>query len=325
MKLHLLTLLCTLAAAAQQPVTTLQVSTRLVGVSALVLDKHNQPVSGLSRDAFTLLEDGKPQPITYFSQGSDLPLTLALLVDTSESQKNFIADETAASRIFFESLLKRPEDRALLVQFDTNVLRLHSMTHSADNLEQALVHLSEDHSHLRSNPRRGGTLLYDAISSVSSGSLAQEPGRRAMVLLTDGGDNGSLSTLELAVERAQRADVVIYSIFYSEGGPDAAYGEHVLKVLSETTGGRVFTVRKKTPLTAIFAEIESDMRLQYQIGYRPPDALPGSYHRIALTAGDAKEKHLKVEARTGYFTQKAAAASPPLAPSAEPLPASNPQ
>ncbi len=283
------------ASAQQLPITTLKVETRLVAVSAIVFDKTGQPVSGLTRDNFILKEDGKPQDVRYFSQGSDLPLTLALMVDTSGSQRNYIQDEIAAGRVFFQSMMKRPEDRAVLVQFDTNILQLAKITSSITTLEHALAYLSQSHADFGAG--HGGTLLYDAICAVSHIELSNQMGRRAMVILTDGDDNGSQFSKKKAIEEAQRADIVIYSVYYSNGGGD----EGVLKDLSTATGGRVFTVSPKTTLEQIYAEIASDMRLQYEIGYQPPDSRPNKYHKIELKA---KDKTLTIQASEGYFTPK---------------------
>ena len=293
-----LLLLC--AAACGQ--STLTISTRIVAVSAIVLDKHGAPVANLAKSDFDLYEDNAPVPIGTLTQDADRPLTLALMVDTSGSQKSFIADETSASELFFKAMLTRPEDRATLIQFDTGVYRLHSMTHEVDALETALTHLAEDHTALESYTPRGGTLLYDAVCATAEKSLAPEAGRRAMVLLTDGGDDGSRLTLDQAIACAQRADIVVYSVFYSEkpASDEGQYGRVVLETLSTATGGRVFTVGGKTPLSAIYTQIEADMRLQYQLTYRPANSTPGTYHRLKLKA---KDKHLKVYARTGYFTR----------------------
>ena len=299
---RLCVLLCTLTAPAQT--TTLTISTRIVAVSAIVLDKRGAPVANLTRDDFSLFEDDKPVPIASLTQDADRPLTLALMVDTSGSQRHFIADETSASELFFQAMLTRPEDRATLIQFDTGVFRLHTMTPSIAALEAALTHLAEDHSALQPSSPRGGTLLYDAVCAVAEKSLAPEPGRRAMVLLTDGGDDGSRLSLDRAIACAQRADIVVYSIFYSEhpASDEGQYGRVVLDTLSTATGGRVFSVSNKTPLASIYTQIEADMRLQYQLTYRPAESTPGTYHRLKLKP-NSKDKHLKIYARTGYFTR----------------------
>jgi Ca-activated chloride channel family protein len=278
---------------------TLKVGTAIVAVPAIVRDKSGAPVSGLTRDAFLLKQDGKPQQVRYFSQGSDLPLTLALMVDTSGSQRNCIRDEIIAGRVFFSAMMKKPEDRAVLVQFDRTILQLARVTSSVPTLEHALAYLSQPHDDIPSfrGGGGGGTLLYDAICAVSKIELGNQLGRRAMVILTDGGDNGSQFSEKDAIKAAQRADTMIYSVYYSNGGGDI----DVLNDLSRATGGRVFTVGPQMSLAQIYAAIADDMRMQYELGYTPPKSKANKYHKIALTA---KDKDLTVQAREGYFTPK---------------------
>jgi Ca-activated chloride channel family protein len=290
-----------------QPLPTLKLSTRIVAVSAVVLDSRGEPVRDLTKDDFILKQDGKEQEIRYFSQDSTLPLTLALMVDTSESQRMFISDETIASEKFFRAMLTRPSDRAALVQFDTTVLELRPMTAQLQALENSLNFLSMPHP-----SGRGATLLYDAIVAASAHMLGPERGRRAMVILTDGEDHGSHATLEEAIAAAQRADTAVYAVLYSAeafmtGGaprhtiPGQPSGRNVLDQISNSTGGHVFTVSRQTPLDLIYSQIADDMRLQYQIGYTPPESAPGSYHKIELRP---KGKHLAIQARVGYYTPK---------------------
>jgi Ca-activated chloride channel family protein len=284
-------------------VTTLKVVTGLVAISAVVKSKDGEPKTGLTKDDFVLKQDGKEVPIQFFSLGSELPLSFAVMVDTSASQETFIGDESLASDLFFETMLGRKEDRAMLVQFDTSVLQLRSMTNSANALHLALSHLSSRGTAAR------GTLLYDAIYVVARNVLASETGRKAMVILSDGGDNGSRKSLAEAIEQAQRADVQIYSILYSlhntlSGGdtgrtPTTDTGLEALQKLSESTGGRVFTVSQTQSLRQIFSQIAEDLRLQYELGYKPaPGTQPNSYHKLELKA---KDKKLTVQARKGFF------------------------
>ena len=299
--------------ASQEPLQTLTLSTRIVGVSAVVLDNRGEPVKGLTKDDFVLKQDGKEEEIRYFSQDSDLPLTLVLMVDTSTSQKMFIQDETDASAKFFKVMLTRPADRAALVQFDYNVLQLQSMTNQVVALENSLGFLSMPHAAATGIVSRGGggTLLYDAIIASSQIELGKERGRHAMVILTDGDDHGSRYNLQQAIAAAQRADVVVYSIYYSADSFNSGMqhgsnsnrvdGHQVLNDISNATGGHVFTVDRKSPLDLIFTQIADDMRLQYQIGYTPPDSEPGSYHKIELKP---KAKHLTVQSRVGFYTPK---------------------
>jgi Ca-activated chloride channel family protein len=287
------------APAPPAPITTLKVGTSLVAVSAIVRDKSGKPVTGLTRDDFVLKEDGKPQQIRYFSQGNDLPLTLALMVDTSGSQRNYIRDEIVAGRFFFSAMMKKPEDRAVLVQFDSTILQLAKITSSVPTLEHALAYLSQSHDDVPTfrSGGGGGTLLYDAICAVSHIELGNQLGRRAMVILTDGGDNGSQFEKKDAMKAAQRADTMIYSVYYSNGGGNI----DVLNDLSRATGGRVFTVGPQMSLAQIYTEIATEMRMQYELGYTPPKSKANKYHKIQLTA---KNKDLTVQAREGYFTPK---------------------
>ena len=286
----------------EQPVTTIRMVSRVVAISAVVKSKDGGAKEGLSKDDFVLKQDGKEQPLRYFSRGSELPLSFALMVDTSASQRTFIGDESLASDVFFETMLSGKDDRAMLVEFDTNVLQLKSMTSSANALHLALSHLNPR------APATGGTLLYDAVCGVASNILAHETGRKAMVILSDGGDNGSRRTLAEAIEQAQRADVQIYSILYSMyddlnanngRAPGSDPGKGALQKLSESTGGRVFTVSRSLSLRDIYAQIGEDLRLQYELGYTPPpDTQPNSYHKLELKA---KDKKLSVQARKGFF------------------------
>jgi Ca-activated chloride channel family protein len=278
---------------------TLKVQSNLVAVSAIVRDAAGKPVPGLTRADFLLKQDGKPQPITYFSQasssqGSSLPLTVALMVDTSGSQRNYITDEIVAGRAFFPAMLTRPADRAVLVQFDSSILQLVKLTANSTTLDHGLNYLYQSHAGI-GPPGRGGTLLFDAICAVSKIELGNQMGRRAMVILTDGGDNGSQFSAKDAIRAAQAADIMIYSVYYSNGGGDF----NALQDLSKATGGRVFTVSPASSLQQIYADIAADLRLEYQIGYAPPDLRPNRYHKIDLKTANNK---LIVQAREGYFT-----------------------
>ncbi len=293
---------------ADEPVTTLKVATRVVEIAAVVKSKDGAPRGGMTKDDFVLKQDGREEPIHYFSQGSDLPLTLALMVDTSGSQRTFLGDEEQASDVFFETMLGRKEDRAMLVQFDTRVLALRGMTNSASALHLSLLNLGSQPA------TAGGTRLNDAVYGVSKNLLAKERGRKAMVILTDGGDQGSRATLEMAIDEAQRADVQIYAIDYSAFSPNLRSMNHglngvaagaadpglaALQKCTESTGGRVFTVSKTMGLREIYAQIAEDLRLQYEVGYTPPaNVQPNTYHKLELRA---KDKKLTVQARKGFF------------------------
>lgn len=279
--------------------TVLRVTSRVVEISAVVKSRDGTPKTGLTKEDFVLKQDGREEPIHYFSQGAELPLTFALLVDTSASQRTFIGDETLASDVFFQTMLGREQDRAMLVQFDTRVLQLKGMTNSANSLHLALSSLGTQPS------TAGGTLLNDAVYAVAKSILASETGRKAIVILSDGGDNGSRKSAAEAIEQAERGNVQIYSILYSASdnarglGGDA--GLALLQKLSDSTGGRVFTVTHTFGLRQIFAQIAQDLRLQYEVGYTPPQELePNSFHKLELRA---KDRNLTVQARKGFFAR----------------------
>ena len=298
------------ASQTEPTVATLRITTRTVEISAVVRNKTGDPQSALTKDDFILKEDGKEQPIRYFSVGSDLPLTLALLVDVSGSQRTFIGDEWRASDVFFESMLTNDRDRATLIQIDARVLQLMAMTSSVSSLHIALTQLGQN------SAASGATRLNDAVLGVSRDILAKEKGRKAIILLTDGGDNGSRATLDQAIAAAQRANVPVYAILYSafdggylplNSGVNALSklsgdpGEALLKKLTESTGGRVYTVARGMPLKRIYESIENDLRTQYELGYTPPpDLQPNSLHKLEVRA---KDKKLTVQARNGFYVQ----------------------
>ncbi|HWY06149.1 MAG TPA: VWA domain-containing protein [Candidatus Acidoferrales bacterium] len=218
----------------QAPPITLNVSA--VNLLATVRDKHGNLVRNLSKDDFTLDQDGKPQPITYFAKESDLPLTIGLLVDTSLSQRRVLDQERAASRSFLDRVLREDKDKAFLIHFDHEVELLQDLTSSREKLLAAIdqIHTpqfsqsssggsgtsggdgggngrgSHGHGH------GGGTLLYDSIYLASDDLMKKQQGRKALVILTDGVDHGSKESLAEAIEAAQRADTLIYCILFAD-------------------------------------------------------------------------------------------------------------
>jgi len=216
---------------AQDAVSTIAVDVRVVTLPVTVRDKHGKIVRDLTRDDFTLQEDGRPQTIKYFSQDANLPLTLGLLVDTSRSQTNVLEAERNASRSFLDQMLVQPKDKAFLIHFDREVELLQDLTSSREKLQAALELLktpsdrdsSNDPSSNDPNDSRsgsgshhgGGTQLYDAVYLASNELMKKQQGRKAIIILTDGVDRGSKTYLEGAIESAQRADTVIYSIYFA--------------------------------------------------------------------------------------------------------------
>ena len=222
------------ATPANAPATTMQVNVKVVTMAVTVRDKHGAIVPNLTKEDFSLSEDGRPQTIKYFNPDKDLPLNLGLLVDTSMSQRKALDDERAGSQHFLETMLSDPKDRAFVIQFDREVDLLEDLTSNKGKLRAAIDQIgapqfqraSDDSSGQDpdQNSSRGGgggyhhfgggTTLYDAIYLASNEVMKQQQGRKAVVLLTDGVDRGSKETLNGAIEAAQRADTVVYAIYY---------------------------------------------------------------------------------------------------------------
>jgi VWFA-related protein len=331
----------------EHPKIAVQVNT--VSVLATVHDKHGKIVSNLSKDDFSLEEDGRPQTINYFARESDLALRLGLLVDTSLSQRKVLDQERDASYSFLDHLLREDKDLAFLIHFDREVELLQDFTPSRPKLQAALQHLqtpqfqggrgggggsggTDDSSNGTGSGGRGqhsrgaGTLLYDAIYLASDDLMSKQQGRKALIILSDGVDRGSKESLSEAIETAQRADTVIYSILFkdeegygysggmmgSHGGYGGRHGgrypqeqrpdgKKILEQISKATGGRLYEVSKKETVDKIYAEIEEELRNQYSLGYTPDKDTGPGYHRIQLTT---KNKDLVVQARDGYYSAK---------------------
>jgi VWFA-related protein len=211
---------------AEEPATTIAVDVKVVTLPVTVRDKHGKIVRDLTKDDFTLQEDGRAQNIKYFSQDTNLPLTLGLLVDTSRSQTTVLDAERNASRSFFDQMLAQEKDKAFLVHFDYEVELLQDLTSSHQKLQAALDLLKTPSDRERSNDPNdsgdsgshhgGGTQLYDAVFLASNELMKKQQGRKALVILSDGVDRGSKTYLDGAIEAAQRADTVVYSIYFAE-------------------------------------------------------------------------------------------------------------
>jgi VWFA-related protein len=241
-------------AASQQGVATMSVDVKVVTLPVTVRDKKGQIVRNLTKDDFVLQEDGRAQVIKYFTQDTNLPLTLGLLVDTSLSQRNVLDQERNASKVFLDQMLTDAKDKAFLIHFDREVELLQDLTPSHDKLEAALQLLntpqleragggssdpqsSDPQSSGNGQPqmhRGAGTLLYDAIFLASNELMKKQQGRKALIVLSDGDDRGSKESLQSAIEAAQRADTVVYSILFADkhensngfGGP-GGMGRHI--------------------------------------------------------------------------------------------------
>jgi len=218
---------------AQDAATTIAVDVKEVTLPVTVRDKHAKIVRDLTKEDFTLQQDGRPQTIKYYSQDSNLPLTLGLLVDTSRSQTNVLDAERNASRSFLDQVMVQEKDKGFLIHFDREVELLQDLTSSREKLQSSLELLKtpsdrerandpNDSDNSKSGPgsQHGGTQLYDAVYLASNELMKKQQGRKAIIILSDGIDHGSKTFLEAAIESAQRADTFVYSIYFADNRRD---------------------------------------------------------------------------------------------------------
>jgi hypothetical protein len=207
---------------------TIAVDARLVNLPVVVRDKKGALIQNLTKDDFVLQVDDKPQTIRYFDKDTNLPLTLGLLVDTSLSQRQVIDEERAASSTFLDQMLTTPKDKAFIMQFAAETELLQDLTSSRPLLQAALKEIatpsrdsgsSDDGSAPRRPRGGGGTVLYDALFLASDELMSKQTGRKAIIILSDGGDRGSRENLVKSIEAAQRADTIIYAIYFKGEQP----------------------------------------------------------------------------------------------------------
>ncbi|MGH9722379.1 MAG: VWA domain-containing protein, partial [Bryobacteraceae bacterium] len=280
-----------------EELATIKVDVSLVNLFCSVRDKKGALIGNLTKDDFTVFEDGKTQTIKFFSRETDLPLTIGLLVDVSGSQVNLIEQERHAASQFFHSVLRK-KDVAFLISFGSEAELLQDLTGSARLLQEGLGRLKPNAAvgGLHPGPvptasTQRGTVMHDAVYLAASERLQKEVGRKAIVLITDGVDVGSRLRLEQAIEAAQKADAIIYSIYYYDsgayyrGGFGLGMSDSALRRMSEETGGRLFRVDRKHTLQNIFDEIQQEMRTQYAIGYAPVHSEKiGEFRKIDIRA-----------------------------------------
>ena len=301
---------------AQDAEPTLKVDVDIVNILFNVRDKSKNLVGSLTKDDFTIFEDGKQQDVKYFARETDLPLTIGLLIDVSASQMNLIDIERNAADQFFGAVI-RPKDLAFLISFGADADLLQDYTSSPKLLRKGLddLHVNSGVGGIMPGPvptagQPRGTIMYDAIYLAAHDQLKGQVGRKVLVLITDGEDQGSRYTIKQAIEAAQKADALVYSFFYVDrqfyrrggglmfGGGNAG----ALRQISEDTGGHVFQIDRKMTLQNAFDELNSEMRTQYAIGYTPSNPTKdGSFRKIEIRTGN---KDWKVQARKGYYAIK---------------------
>jgi Ca-activated chloride channel homolog len=291
------------AAAKDQDGYVLHMNVKLVNVFTNVTDATGAIVGGLTKDDFAISEDGRPQRIAVFERQSELPLSLVLAIDTSGSVHKDLPLETEAAHKFVHALL-RGQDQISLLEFATDVRQVVPFTNQATRIDRGLGSL------------RGGpaTALYDAIylasENLAKQTIVGKPGRRVLVLVSDGGDTANTVTYAEALEQALRGEVMVYSIIdvpiAASAGRDTG-GEHALITLAEQTGGKYFYA-DEGGLDKAFAQVSEDLRTQYLLGYYPANQRPGmNFHRIHVTVPRAEEKAFDIRYRSGYYADATSA------------------
>jgi len=285
----------TQAAQADQP-TRITVDVTRVDMLFTVTDKKGRFVTDLAKADFEVFEGKKPQTIQEFSAETDLPLRLAVLIDTSNSIRDRFKFEQEAASEFLKSVVHMNQDKAMVVSFDTSPELRADLMDDTDKLDQAIRDLRPG----------GGTALYDAIFFACRDKLQQDQPRhkfrRAIVILSDGEDNQSRYTRDQALELAQKAEVVIYAISTNITRIDTD-GDKILKYFTSETGGSAYFPFKVEDMEQDFTNIHNELRHQYNISYRPEPLLTdGMFHNIEMRVKGRKD--LVVHARKGYYARK---------------------
>ena len=307
----------------------IRVETNLTNIFFTAADSNKRFISTLTKEQIRILEDGQPQEIFTFQQNIDLPLSVAILIDTSQSEERTLPDEKLAARAFLEAIMRPSRDEAAIVSFTGEVTLEQGFTGNIDRLRRAIdrvefippagyigrgVVVNQPTTPPISDTNQilaGSTALWDAVWATSNELLSDSADntRRAIILLTDGVDTISQVKMHDAVERAQKADALVYAIGIGDsyhGGVDKGS----LKKLAERTGGRAYFPESERELRAAFEQIQRDLREQYLVAYSPSNKTrDGSYRRIQIEIVDPvlRKANLKLNYRPGYFAKTSAA------------------
>jgi Ca-activated chloride channel family protein len=273
----------------------LVINVDLVNVLFTVTDRKGKLVTDLSKDELKLYEDNKLQSITNFSRETDLPLTIAILIDTSSSIRDRFKFEQEAAVDFLYRTLRPKKDKALLITFDSAIELIQDFSDNPEVVAKAIRQVRPG----------GGTKMLDAIYLACQEKLKAEAGRKIIILISDGDDNLSLETLNSTLEMAQRSDVSLFTISTNSSGffgLTAPKSDKILKRLAEDTGGRAFFPFKAEDLSQSFQDISSELRSQYSLAYRSSNGnRDGSFRAIKI---DPERKNVKVKSRRGYYAPR---------------------
>jgi len=294
-------------AEANQDEQVVKLGTQLVTVPFNVTDKKNRYINDLGKDDIEVLEDNKAQQVFSFERQTDLPITIAMLIDISGSQQWTLPEEKAAGQRFFRRVLRPRKDLAAVVTFEHDSVLVQDLTSDVERLQRALddVRLPAEAATMGrrggtppiNNSGVGSTAMFDSIYSVSSELLRREAGRRVIILVTDGEDTSSSVKMREAIERTWRSEIICYSI--GIGGP-MGVDSGTLKKIAAETGGRAFFPKNEADLDSAYQQIDEDLRSQYILAYTPANATrDGSFRTIQVKVknhGDLTVRH-----RKGYF------------------------
>jgi Ca-activated chloride channel homolog len=282
------------AATGGDPVTTIRSTTNEVNVVFTVTDKHGRRVTDLKQGDFRVLDDNKPpEEIRSFHAETNLPLQVGLLIDASNSVRDRFKFEQQSAVEFLNQTIHPRSDQAFVVGFDVTPEVTQDFTDNTERLAHGVHELRPG----------GGTALYDALYFACRDKLLKAPKadrvRRAIILLSDGDDNQSHVTREEAIEMAQRAEAIVYTISTNVSGTKGP-GDKVLERIADATGGRAFFPFQIRDVANAFAEIQDELRSQYAVSYKPADLkADGHYRTIEIVAND--RKNFRVRARRGWY------------------------
>jgi VWFA-related protein len=295
-----------------QNIPVFRKNVNLVNVIFNVKDKHGLLIPNLEKDHFEILEDGKPQTIKYFSALTDQPLTIGLLIDSSYSMNRTLPEEKVVAGGFLQKVLT-DKDLAFVISFDISVDLLQDLTGSMHLLREGL-----DKARINTNtvgmapmgrpgpvPTGGqqnqGTLLFDGVYLAADDVLSRQAGRKAIIVLTDGEDQGSKLRLKDAIEAAQRADVIAYVLLITDPGSGFSSNYGDMSKLAEQTGGRIISVHRTENMEKAFSEIAAELRSQYALAFTSTNEVNnGQFRRLEVKSKDG----YKIQARKGYYPPK---------------------
>lgn len=308
-----------------------RVDTNLTNIFFTAADKHRRFIANLKKEDIQVFEDERPQEIFTFQRDIELPLSTAILIDTSRSEERTLPDEKMAARSFLEAVMRPQKDEAAIVSFTGEVTLEQGFTGNLERLRRAIDRVEfvppsgyigggivvgttppiSDNNQMLA----GSTAIWDAVWATANELLTEsaENTRRAIILLTDGEDTISQVKMQEAIERAQKADALIYAIGIGDSY-NFGVNEGALRKITEYTGGRAYFPHNEKELKDAFTQIQQDLREQYLVAYSPSNAArDGSYRRIRieLVNDELRRQNLKLNYRAGYFAKSSNNGNPP--------------